>query len=553
MGLIKDKDKTLYIYCRVSTTKQDEDGISLDVQEERGLQVSKQLGLSSIVIKEQGSGLKPYLEERWLFTELMKSVSFGDVKHIWIDTDNRLTRHEVDEPFIKNKLKSNNVKLYVGKDGKVKDLDDFGTRLVDMIRVMVNQDQIQEQVEKSIRSKVKLFNEGFYMSGSPPFGYKLIDKKLEIDKKESEWMKKIFNWYDNGETSYWIRNELFTNGVKSPRGNDWWELSKITKTLVNETYIGKTVYHDKTSGITHRNTSPIIIDKDIFKSVQKKVRFNKGQQNLKRKDYLLRGIIKCSDGKPMNCRGKNKTNKYELYRCNHNLRKYKGLESKPCEIVKSLRMDDVNEYVWDLLLNTLSMSHHYREEIKQDIIGHKGKPHYSKRSLNLKINKLSKEMMDLDDRKLDLEKRWYGGDINKKKFEILRDTIENKENQIEREIDKFKFQIQSLDKKSTWVNWLDIHFSRIDELRLVDEYEERRKWITKYIHEVLVLNYNKDSREHTLVIKFRLPLFNDNFVWKLNKDGSHKTDKWGRWIYEIMDGEKSPTNPFTYRKSLNGS
>ena len=57
----------------------------------------------------------------------MKSVSFGDVKHIWIDTDNRLTRHEVDEPFIKNKLKSNNVKLYVGKDGKVKDLDDFGT------------------------------------------------------------------------------------------------------------------------------------------------------------------------------------------------------------------------------------------------------------------------------------------------------------------------------------------------------------------------------------------------------------------------------------------
>ena len=98
---------TLYIYCRVSTSGQEKDGVSLDVQEERGLQVSKQLGLSSIVIKEQGSGLKPYLEERPLFTELMKSVSFGDVKHIWIDTDNRLTRHEVDEPFIKNKLKSN--------------------------------------------------------------------------------------------------------------------------------------------------------------------------------------------------------------------------------------------------------------------------------------------------------------------------------------------------------------------------------------------------------------------------------------------------------------
>ena len=246
MGLIKDKDKTLYIYCRVSTTKQDEDGISLDVQEERGLQVSKQLGLSSIVIKEQGSGLKPYLEERPLFTELMKSVSFGHVKHIWIDTDNRLTRHEVDEPFIKNKLKSNNVKLYVGKDGKVKDLDDFGTELVDMIRVMVSQDQIQEQVEKSIRSRVKLFNEGCYMKGDPPFGYKLVDKKLEIHEEKSKWVKKIYNWYDEGKSTVWIRNELFVNGIKPPREKgDWFPLRTLTIILSNKNYIGKDIYHDR--------------------------------------------------------------------------------------------------------------------------------------------------------------------------------------------------------------------------------------------------------------------------------------------------------------------
>ena len=90
-------------------------------------------------------------------------------------------------------------------------------------------------------------------------------------------------------------------------------------------------------------------------------------------------------------------------------------------------------------------------------------------------------------------------------------------------------------------------FSMIDELREVDTYEERRKTITKYINEIMVLDFNKDTRQHTIVIKFRLPLFNDKFVWKLNKDGSHKTDKWGRWIYDIIDGGKELTKPFGLR------
>ena len=161
--------------------------------------------------------------------------------------------------------------------------------------------------------------------------------------------------------------------------------------------------------------------------------------------------------------------------------------------------------------------------------------------------------MNLDERKMDLEKRFYSGDMIQKKYNILMDTIEQKENEVIKEIEKNRFQLQSLDQKTKWVSWLDVHFSRIDELREVDTYEERRKTITKYIHEIMVLDFNKDTRQHTIVIKFRLPLFNDKFVWKLNKDGSHKTDKWGRWIYELLEGEKITTNPFTHRKSLNSN
>tara|TARA_Y100000768_G_C23789384_1_gene591872 strand:+ start:53 stop:214 length:162 start_codon:yes stop_codon:yes gene_type:complete len=52
------------------------------------------------------------------------------------------------------------------------------------------------------------------------------------------------------------------------------------------------------------------------------------------------------------------------------------------------------------------------------------------------------------------------------------------------------------------------------------------------------MGYDSETRQHTIIIQFRLPLFNDKFVWILNKNGSHKTDRWGRWKYEINDGEK---------------
>ena len=67
----------------------------------------------------------------------------------------------------------------------------------------------------------------------------------------------------------------------------------------------------------------------------------------------------------------------------------------------------------------------------------------------------------------------------------------------------------------------------------------------------MVLNYNSDTRQHTVVLKFKLPLFNDKLVWVLNKDGSYKLDKYGRRRYNITDGKTEMTNPFTLQQSFN--
>ena len=57
---------------------------------------------------------------------------------------------------------------------------------------MLNVSFLKEKNPKN--EKVKLFNEGCYMKGDPPFGYKLVDRKLEIHEENSEWVKKIYDW-----------------------------------------------------------------------------------------------------------------------------------------------------------------------------------------------------------------------------------------------------------------------------------------------------------------------------------------------------------------------
>ena len=114
MKFEKKSENTLYIYCRVSTSGQEKDGSSLDVQKERGIQLSKKLNISPVVIQEQGSGMKPYLEVRPQFSELMDGIEDGYIKNIWIDEDTRLTRFDVDQQYIHIQMKKMGVNLFVG-------------------------------------------------------------------------------------------------------------------------------------------------------------------------------------------------------------------------------------------------------------------------------------------------------------------------------------------------------------------------------------------------------------------------------------------------------
>ena len=217
--------------------------------------------------------------------------------------------------------------------------------------------------------------------------------------------------------------------------------------------------------------------------------------------------------------GKKKSRRNPLYGCGHRVRKGQKRPTKDCPISRSLRSEIIDDYTWNTLVDTLSQSHLIKEQTKSEIIGKNSS--YTKRSFNNKIKKLNQEMMGLDNNRLELEKRFYTNTIEKKRYDVLISSIEQKENELMgelqtnqmkldsldhkeqeymEELDKNNFQIQTIEKKSEWIDWLDVHFSRMDEIREITDFKNKRGILHHYIHEIIVLDYNDETKQHTLQV-----------------------------------------------------
>ena len=120
-------------------------------------------------------------------------------------------------------------------------------------------------------------------------------------------------------------------------------------------------------------------------------------------------------------------------------------------------------------------------------------------------------------------------------------------------ISRENFKIDSIREKERWIDWLDEHFKRGENLREMSSMKERKKVLSEYIHEIRCLDYSEETKQHKLNIGFRIPIINDQIVYSKNKNGSVSRDKKGRKKYEIKEGVDSLNTPLTLHKLLHGN
>ena len=180
--------------------------------------------------------------------------------------------------------------------------------------------------------------------------YKDESKRLIINDPEASVIRKVFNWYNQGENNMEIRRRLNGAGVM-PRNNKIWSKATIANILTFEGYAtGK--YTTMLDGETFTTNCPPIIPMNIWKkSLEVREENKKYRGRNVKEDYLCRGMVSCLCGwnwTVRTCRGPYQKGKSGYYGC---ARKDHQPEQVHQDCPCTIGAKKLDTFVWEFVVN----------------------------------------------------------------------------------------------------------------------------------------------------------------------------------------------------------
>lgn len=343
------------IYCRVSTEEQATEGFSIHAQKDKLTKYAElhDWTIDDLYVDDGISGKN--LKDRPEVTRLLEDVKSGKINNVLVYKLDRLTRSVKDliyliELFDKHKCTLNS------HTEKLDTSNAVGRMFVKIIGIFAEfeRENLAERVTLGYEQKTR---EGNYTNTNGVFGYDYIIGKgiLEVNELESKYVKKIYEWYLNGDSMLNIAKTLRNEGVPTKRGGNW-NQSTIYSILNNPLYIGTVRYGvHKQNGfhVEGKDIEPIL-EESIYKNVQDLMTKRKKFQTRKYSSdntYYFR-VLKCDK-----CGGKyharqqiQSGKKYITYACNNHYNgtcDAKGFSHKKLEQAFLGYLDKINDFNYD--------------------------------------------------------------------------------------------------------------------------------------------------------------------------------------------------------------
>lgn len=550
---VSDPNKTLHIYTRVSSTAQANDGTSLTTQYQLGVKRAKQLKFEPVHWDEGGkSSHHEDMAGRPVLLSLFEAIQRGEVKHLWVYDQSRLSRNDNVASAFRYQCNKAGVTLYT-KDGQF-DLSNPQDKLMKVILDGMSEFENSIRAERTRLGKLNRAKEGFWFGGPTPFGYKVVDRKLAIEKSESVWVKRIFTETLKGTSTLGIKQLLDSNGVLPRRRKGTWSIGSIQSLIKNTHYKGSYQYHDKKSDEPVQINCPAIVDETTWTAVQKlKTRKTSrvSQQNRTKQFYLLRDLMFCGHcGRPMSARRKLSKNE-QLYYCPNKERDWvnNGGSETPwkrgmgCGMERSLNIPETDQLVWDTVLEIHRKSSTLKEEVKSKILEDHGvrvnKSEQDIKTIENQIKHLQKSIDQAKQAQAGLALSFSNGDIKADVYKIALDNSKSNLHNLEVKLANLQLQLKGGGESRKWVDWLKIFGESLDSKRQLSD-SEKRDYLSGLVDKITV-NYNKELKEHRLELDFVLPIVGDGIVWKdpRNKSDGYKLKK-GKKTVSVEIKKKDP-------------
>lgn len=226
-------------YCRVSTASE-EQLISLDAQKahyEEYIKANDSWEYAGLYYDEGVSGTKK--EHREGLLKLIADCEKGLIDMIITKSISRFSRNTTDCLELVRKLIDLNVMVFFEKENL--NTGQMESELMLSILSGLAENESVSISENNKWSIQKRFQNGTYIIGCPPYGYKNENGEMLIVSEQAEIVRKIFADTLSGKSSHTIAKELNEQGAVSKRGGKWTS-GTIVSILHNEKYTGDAIF-----------------------------------------------------------------------------------------------------------------------------------------------------------------------------------------------------------------------------------------------------------------------------------------------------------------------
>lgn len=323
------------IYARFSSDRQREESIEGQIRECKAYAERKGIAIVGEYIDRAKSASKD-TAKRDHFLQMIKDSNKGRFDAVLVWKLDRFARNRYDSAHYKNTLRKNGVKVISATEAIAEGPE--GIILESMLEGMAEyySAELSEKVKRGhMENALKCRNNG----GTTPYGYKVIDHKLELDPVTAPVVLEIYQRYADGDTIRQILEDLNSKGITTSKGNKF-TYPSFTIMLQNRTYLGEYIY----DGTVVPNGVPAIVPQELFDRVQARKAKNKhapGMACAKKEKYLLTTKLFCGKCGAMMVgeSGKSKTGAvHHYYKCGNAKRK------KTCD-KKAVRKDWIENIV----------------------------------------------------------------------------------------------------------------------------------------------------------------------------------------------------------------
>ncbi len=240
------KQQKCYIYTRVSTAIQ-VDGYSLDAQRDKLIKYAEYQDMEVVKELSDAGHSGKNINGRPEFSRRLEEIENGDdgVSYVLVFKLSRFGRNAADVLSSLQLMQDYGVNLICVEDG-IDSSKEAGKLMISVLSAVAEIERENIRVQ-TMEGRMQKARESKWNGGFAPYGYSLIDGKLEVNEEEAVAIRMIFDQYVNtdlgaNEIAKYLENHGIHKLARQNGTNPLFDAALIRRIIQNPIYCGKISY-----------------------------------------------------------------------------------------------------------------------------------------------------------------------------------------------------------------------------------------------------------------------------------------------------------------------